>query len=165
MRTRGLLIILFLFATALVVKADTIQLKDGRKIKCDVARQEGKLLRYWIGDSALSVPMERVERVERDDETADELQSKQSGVEERIKQLPEIGLSRSGLGSAPVSSELLSRLEANVRAAPGDKEQRQRLVNALLTAAYLQYQAGDIRRRLASRSQNRNSHWHSRGAG
>lgn len=145
MRTRGLLIILFLFATALVVKADTIQLKDGRKIKCDVARQEGKLLRYWIGDSALSVPMERVERVERDDETADELQSKQSGVEERIKQLPEIGLSRSGLGSAPVSSELLSRLEANVRAAPGDKEQRQRLVNALLTAAYLQYQAGDFR--------------------
>lgn len=144
MSIRGILISLLAFP--LVSTADTIHLKDGRRIKCDATRQDGKLLRYWIGDSALSVPIERVERVDQDGETADEFQSSQNRSEDRrLEQLPQLRLSGRGLGNAPVSTDLLSRLEANVKAAPNDKEQRQQLVNALLTTAYLQYQAGDFR--------------------
>lgn len=143
---RSVLIALLLVAAPSISVADTIQLKDGRKIKCDTTRQDGKLLRYWIGDCALSISMERVERVTQDGETADGLQSGQTRSDEkaRLEQLPQIKLSGRGLENVPVSTDLLTRLEANVRAAPKDREQRQQLVNALLTAAYLQYQGGDF---------------------
>src|SRR5262245_19368387 len=57
------LLLLFIASTSL---ADTIVLKDGRKIRCDAAREEEKVVRYWIGDSVLSVARDKVDRIDRD---------------------------------------------------------------------------------------------------
>ncbi|MCS6883834.1 MAG: hypothetical protein RMM17_09415 [Acidobacteriota bacterium] len=133
-----LLVLVLALALPISLKADTIYLKDGRKIKCDAARQEGKLLRYWIGDVALSVPIERVEKIARDDDRGEELKSTRD-----VTQLPSV-ISGLSVVSISVDDAELRRLEEGVRAAPGNVELRRRLVRALVDTGYLRHQSGEF---------------------
>src|SRR5262249_49117605 len=165
----------FLFAALLILfivsvgRADTIVLKDGRKIHCDSAREEEKIVRYWIGDSMLTVARDKVERIERDSQSGEGLASNNSAtsaddpkrrLSERQTLLPE-----TQPGGTSLSAEALSKLETNLKADPSDLKSRADLIAALNRTAYTEYEAGNysrakefLERSLALDSRNSETH-------
>src|SRR6266700_2405758 len=94
-RLQILFAILLFFITPIDSRADTIVLKDGRVIHCDSAREDGKVVRYWIGEAALTVSLDRVERIEHDGEKGESLGNNSktaspttTGVATRLADLP-----------------------------------------------------------------------------
>jgi tetratricopeptide (TPR) repeat protein len=145
-----LMVFIILIVAVAQVQADTLFLKDGRSIRCDAAREEGSVVRYWIGEAQLSISKDRVERIERGGEKGESLggSSKSPGPSEasRLADLPSPALlpgEKPEQNATTLNADALDKLEANVRAEPGDDEQREKLISALNSAAYLEYEAGN----------------------
>lgn len=146
----SLLYISLLFLLVVEARADKIILKDGRVIRCDYAKEDGKYVRYNIGEATLTIAREKVERIERDNEKGEALEGNGSSTSPtgasaaaRLADLPDLKIApvQPAAGSS-LSNDALDRLEANVKAEPNDANQRAALVNALLASASLEYQAG-----------------------
>jgi tetratricopeptide (TPR) repeat protein len=67
MRPR-LTLFLFLFSWATVLHADVIYLKNGKKLECSGAREEGTEVKYTIAGGAVSIPKSMVIRIEKSDD-------------------------------------------------------------------------------------------------
>jgi Tfp pilus assembly protein PilF len=57
-------VIFFLVVSCVVTSADTIRLKNGRKIWADRVRENGAHLEYEVGDNSYAIPKSVVDRVE-----------------------------------------------------------------------------------------------------
>jgi tetratricopeptide (TPR) repeat protein len=147
---RFLIAIILLLIAAGGCRADDIILKDGRVIRCDSAREEGNVVRYFIGDAALTIARDRVERIEHGTPGGEALESKPSGhapssatSAARLAQLPGINLpGKLDAAGRAFNADALDKLEANVKAEPNDAQQRANLIEALNSSGYVEYQAG-----------------------
>lgn len=129
------------------VWADTLILKDGRSIRCDIVREEGEKVIYWIGETKLTIAKDKVDHIERNGEKGDILgtstpsTNSSASASQRLSALPN-PLLPNLTSELVLSSEDLSKLEASVKAQPSNKVQAEQLVKALNAMATKEYQAG-----------------------
>lgn len=146
-----LAIIALTLLTAPISRADTIKLKDGRTIRCDGSREDGQLIRYWIGDNFLTVARDKVEKIEKDTNRGEQLganngiSSGEATVSSKTLDLPKPRLGLEGNNaSIAVTSDTLRKLEENFKADPNNRAEKQALIDALRSSAYLEYQGGNL---------------------
>ena len=65
MSKKTFLLTALLFVSAAVCHADTIKLKNGNKIVCDVTREKGDKIEYDIGESTYAVAKSSVQSIEK----------------------------------------------------------------------------------------------------
>ncbi|MBL8149738.1 MAG: hypothetical protein JNN15_07405, partial [Blastocatellia bacterium] len=135
MRRIFLFVSILLLAPALTF-ADTIILKNGRKINCDVARQEGSIVRYWIGDISLRIAAEEVEKIERNEERGEGLKASPT--------TDSINSATSTITSEPsrLTAEAFKQLEERVFSGRADQQQKISFVNHLNSLASDAYTKG-----------------------
>jgi tetratricopeptide (TPR) repeat protein len=114
-----ILLITILLTFAGDVRADTLVLKDGRVIRCDTVREEGNVVRYWIGEAQLSISRDRVERIERGGERGEALsgspKASSTNGAARLAELPDPKLllrETTGPSATPFNPDLQKKLEA-----------------------------------------------------
>ena len=59
---------LFLLSSTTVLRADVIYLKNGKKLECTGAREEGTEVKYTIAGGTVSIPKSMVVRIEKSDD-------------------------------------------------------------------------------------------------
>jgi tetratricopeptide (TPR) repeat protein len=128
------------------VTADTILLKNGRRIRAAQVLVEGDRVSYETRAGRLSLPLSIVERIERDDYTtpdaaADVLLDPPAAVPEGFEEV-----ARAAVANGRVDAALLDALELRARA--GSAEDRARLAVANHAAAQLELGRGDVGRAL-----------------
>ncbi|MBI4854131.1 MAG: hypothetical protein HY819_20230 [Acidobacteria bacterium] len=137
------------------VLADTIVLKDGRVIKCDTVREDGNIVRYWIGEASLTISKDKVERIERDNQKGDALSpSTRASITEDNKTSSTTESSK--LKASPIKRPIIrtingnfnieaaEKLEAELKSNPQDKAKIEELVSILNVIAFQESQAGNI---------------------
>lgn len=137
--------------------ADTIKLKDGRIIKCDFFREEGSVVRYWIGDSILTVSRDKIESLERDKEKGEDLKASpnqpnnnldnldnnsDTSKPTKLRPVPRFPIVRTLDGNS--NMEAVEKLEAELKNNPTDKTKIASLVKTLNIVAFTEQQAGNL---------------------
>lgn len=138
--------------------ADTIKLKDGRVIKCDFFREEGTVVRYWIGDSILTVSRDKIESLERDKEKGEDLKAfpnqpnnnsdnnsdnnLDTSKPTKLRPIPRFPIVRTIEGNS--NMEAVEKLEAELKNDPTDKTKIASLVKTLNIVAFTEQQAGNL---------------------
>jgi tetratricopeptide (TPR) repeat protein len=62
------ILFLFLLSSTTVLRADVIYLKNGKKLECTGAREEGTEVKYTIAGGTVSIPKSMVVRIEKSDD-------------------------------------------------------------------------------------------------
>ncbi len=136
------------------VLADTIVLKDGRTIRCDIVREDGNVVRYWIGEASLTVSRDKVERIERDNQKGEALTS--SNNRTSVENIPNVNNDNKQIlkpaYSPPIiktidgtlNIETIEKLEASLKNNPQDKAAIEQLVSALNIVAFTERENGNV---------------------
>lgn len=140
------------------VSADTIILKDGRRIPCDFAKEDGNIIRYWVGEASLTVSRDKVERIEKDSLKGDALVTKpeaERSIEtnpnsltkkpikaETNKALLGFQLPIVRVNGVSLDIKAADELEAKLKNNPSDKDSINILVISLNAIAFAEGQAG-----------------------
>ncbi|KAF0244555.1 MAG: TPR repeat-containing protein [bacterium] len=135
------------------ILADTIVLKDGRTIKCDTVREEGDVVRYWIGEASLTISRDKVERIERDNQKGEALTS--SNHKTSVENTPNFNKDNKRVLrpilrppiiktlDGTLNIDTIEKLEASLKNNPQDKVVIEQLVSALNVVAFTEREGGN----------------------
>jgi tetratricopeptide (TPR) repeat protein len=151
------LVCLGYLSTVSLVLADTIKLKDGRVIHCDYAKEDGKVLRYWVGEASLTISLDKVESIEKDNIKGEALvtnpnaertiesskeTSKTPADDSSKNKLIQFQIPIIRVNGVSLDLKATDELEAKLKNNPSDKELINILVTSLNAIAFAEDQAG-----------------------